>query len=337
MLSVMFLLAAQQLAAAAVPAPLPPTLTHQHREAVLSCLTAKNAGKGLDKKLQAPRTDHKDREVTSKISTAVVVANSLSAIDGLLISHLAQCVTEVIPGNTGFRPFNDQEDDTEDVYGNAGNQVITLNGFFQYFLPDVWDRLWGTLQFTVDKLALTDHPWMPYQGNVSLADLTARCIEHLTYRNNSALRPHEDGDSVFTLVTMLARPQDHQGGEVRMALKPKNKSRQQQQEAEEEEQEEEEFASFKLQQYSTVVFLSETTHYVQEQRGDRRVLAIEFWKYWPVPEYYIRPPVQLPPRPTPLWVSLLSYAVLLTAFGCVVLFTYRCGYCKVKHLTKKLK
>lgn len=192
----------------------------------------------------AVTTIHRDRNGKA---IAVEVASALSEHQISTVCHLAKCIQNSSIGSSQFenRSFGE---------GKGGNDCTYLTPMLQRFRHDIAARV-----VEIIRLAWKSACW----DDIGYPDpfaLGIRTSEHLVYESWRGLKGHKDKDSIYTVMISIASPQDYEGGEffVHNSLWKST--------------------NIKPDQFSAIVFLSETTHGVQPiSSGHRETFVTELW------------------------------------------------------------
>ena len=186
-----------------------------------------------------------------KHGTALYSQSCLHFEDRIKIETLSYCVQESMVENFEKRDFG----------GHGGNNVTYLSGFFQRFLPSIWEKILKLI-----NTSLIESEWRA-EG---IYGLNARCVEHLSYSASGYLGAHKDADSAFTAVFMLSELHEYTGGDILIATSPTAVDLLQ----------EDSYRRLKLEPLSMIIFDSERVHAVDELvDGTRCVLVVEFWPF----------------------------------------------------------
>ena len=192
-------------------------------------------------------------EDTHTRTILVEVGNAISPIQAQAINHLAECTQASFP-ETRFQ----HRDFTQT---SGGNDCTFINTLLQLFLPQVYNNV-----VHITEMAYEEGEWgnqldLPHPDECGL-----RTSEYLSYGEFKALGKHVDGGSIYTTIFALSDPESYEGGEYYIIPRDQPSNDKQ--------------YFFKPQQYSAMVFLSETQHGVQDiSSGHRAMFTNEFWHF----------------------------------------------------------
>ena len=183
---------------------------------------------------------------SSNAEPIVVYENVIDNEDIKFISILADCIKVEFAESFEDRAFD------SNGYG-GGNNVTYMNGFMQKILPELTDHIRHIAVLAAEKAG-----WRPYPQHLGI-----RCIERLDYYTGGELLLHTDTDSVYTMVLMLADEKQFHGGKFYIK-EPSTGS----------------VVEATPNRYGGILFDSMALHGVYPiTKGERVVLAVEFWPY----------------------------------------------------------
>ena len=195
------------------------------------------------------RTSHRDIDpffYSSNSEPIVVYDNVIDNEDIKFIQILVYCIKEHSHDSFEDRAFD------SNGYG-GGNNVTYMNGFMQIILPELVGHIRHITILAAEKAG-----WRPYPLHLGI-----RCIETLNYYTGGELLLHTDTDSVYTMVLMLVDEKQFEGGQFYI-VDPSTRNKVE--------------ATPNL--HGGILFDSMADHGVYPiTKGERTVLAVEFWPY----------------------------------------------------------
>lgn len=209
---------------------------------------------------------------------AVIVKNAISEEEAATLLDIKDCIIKYHkPTQWEHRPFQNN-----DGGHKGGNDCTFMGGFLQKWAPGVAAQIknagvvawaagkWGDKEDT-DEEGMPDKPYKdPRAAGI-------RTSGHLSYTGWKELGPHADSQSLYTVLTVLADPEDYEGGEIYMT--PSNRPAT-----------EEEKVRVKPDRLSALVFLAEQNHGVEPiTSGYRQTCGTELWAYGDIPFGILRP------------------------------------------------
>jgi len=199
-------------------------------------------------------------EIASALSTKhVAKIRALSgsiqnSIDGLSQNNNNLILGKLLKEHYEHRSFGE---------GKGGNDCTYLAPFLQALCPSVaktviavatlaWEAAWNDSINDNDEQNLQSHP--------KPASLGIRTSEHLSYNGWRSLEAHKDEGSVYTIMISIKDPKEYEGGEFFIQNSMMKST------------------DIKLDQFSAIVFKSDTVHGVRPiTSGHRESFVTELW------------------------------------------------------------